>query len=211
MSERAAHAAAPQRTGVSGFCSRAKPRASTRLLQAWLGAGLIAGLLLWVWAHGKTTPERAAPTANAVHAPVPAARERARPAQTRALLRTLGELARAAEESAPAQPASDETPDRTPHPLTPDHERLYRDVDLLHAADQAIEAGRFAEARALLAQHHRELPGMSVVEEEGLWLLTDCAELRSAANVSRVQAFYDQHSASTVRRRLRRACLESTP
>jgi hypothetical protein len=95
-----------------------------------------------------------------------------------------------------------------PHPITSEHARLYRDVDLVHAADEAIKEGAFDSARDLLAQHHRELRGMSSVEEEGLLLLADCAEAPSADNVARVQSFYDEHSESTVRRRLRRGCLE---
>jgi hypothetical protein len=95
-----------------------------------------------------------------------------------------------------------------PHPITHAHARLYRDLDLLHAADEAIKNGAYDEARALLAQHHRDLPGISTVEEEGLLLLADCAERPSTSNVARVQSFYDVHSESTVRRRLRRACLE---
>jgi hypothetical protein len=95
-----------------------------------------------------------------------------------------------------------------PHPITSEHARLYRDVDLLHAADEAIKAGAFDSARDLLAQHHRELRGMSNVEEEGLLLLADCAQEPSADNLARVQGFYDEHSESSVRRRLRRACLE---
>jgi hypothetical protein len=95
-----------------------------------------------------------------------------------------------------------------PHPITHEHARLYRDVDLLHAADEAIKNGAYDEARALLAQHHRDLPGMSAVEEEGLLLLADCAEQPSTSNVARVRSFYDAHTESSVRRRLRRACLE---
>lgn len=95
-----------------------------------------------------------------------------------------------------------------PHPITSDHERLYRDLDLLHAADEAIKAGDYDQARTLLAQHHRELGGMSAVEEEGLWLLADCAQHGRADDIERVRDFYEEHTDSTVRRRLRRACLE---
>lgn len=119
------------------------------------------------------------------------------------LLRLLAQAAR-------DTPEDEHTHELTgaPHPITADHQRLYRDVDLLHAADQAIRLQRYAEARALLAEHHRALPGMSPVEEEGLLLLADCAELRSPASVASVQQFYDRHTASTVRRQLRRGCLE---
>jgi hypothetical protein len=179
-----------------------------RLLELWLGAGLVVALLLWLCAPRDAAPE-AAPLrkpARAVHA---TRTGQPRATEARAMLHTLGQLAHAAQLAAP-EPEASPRPE-PPHPITADHRRLYRDVDLLQAADDAISAQRFAEARALLAQHRRELPGMSVIEEEGLWLLTDCAELRNPQNVARVQAFYDEHSASTVRRRLRRACLEAEP
>ena len=179
-----------------------------RLLELWLGAAVVVAVLLWLCAPRDATPE-AAParkTPRAVHA---TRTGQPRTAEARAMLHTLGQLAQAAQLAAPqpeATPRAEES-----HPITADHRRLYRDVDLLQAADEAISAQRYAEARTLLAQHHRELPGMSAIEEEGLWLLTDCAEQRSAQNVARVQAYYDEHSASTVRRRLRRACLEAEP
>jgi hypothetical protein len=47
--------------------------------------------------------------------------------------------------------------------------------------------------------------------KEGLLLLADCAERPSPGNTARVQRFYDEHTESTVRRRLRRACLEQPP
>lgn len=95
-----------------------------------------------------------------------------------------------------------------PHPITREHERLFRDVDLLHAADEAIKEGAFESARDLLARHHRELRGMSTVEEEGLLLLADCAQEPNSDNLARAQSFYDEHTESSVRRRLRRGCLE---
>jgi hypothetical protein len=127
--------------------------------------------------------------------------------QERVFWRELARLAREEEAARAAETAADR--DQHPHPLSADHQRLYRDVDLLHAADAAIAQGRYAEARRLLAQHHAELPGMSPVEEEGLLLLADCAEQHSPQNVARVQDFYQRNTASTVRRRLRRGCLES--
>ncbi len=126
---------------------------------------------------------------------------------TRAPLPSRAEFLRMLAATQPeAQPARDDHDH--PHPITRDHERLYRDVDLLREADDAIKAGDYDRARALLAQHHRELGGMSAVEEEGLWLLADCAEHGRAEDVERVRSFYEEHTESTVRRRLRRACLE---
>jgi hypothetical protein len=141
----------------------------------------------------KTEAVRATSQSGATRAPLPSRAE---------FLRML----------ATARPEAAEQPRRDdhdhPHPITRDHERLYRDVDLLREADDAIKAGDYERARTLLAQHHRELAGMSAVEEEGLWLLADCAEHGRAQDVERVRSFYEEHTDSTVRRRLRRACLE---
>jgi hypothetical protein len=131
----------------------------------------------------------------------------ARAARSHAALAQL--LAAASQARAPEQGEA-RPADGRPHPITPDHLRLYHDADLLRAADAAIRAGRFDDARARVAQHHRELNGMSAREEEGLLLLADCAERRSAHSVARVQRFYDEHTDSTLRRRLRRACLEAS-
>jgi hypothetical protein len=96
-----------------------------------------------------------------------------------------------------------------PHPISHEHLRQFRNADLLHAADAALGAGDIEEARAILASHHLEMPALSQVEEEALWLLADCVEDPSAERMARVQQFYDDHPASTLRRRLRRLCLET--
>ncbi|HEX6240517.1 MAG TPA: hypothetical protein VFZ61_06470 [Polyangiales bacterium] len=176
-----------------------------RRLRTWLAAATVAGFLagLWIWLYASHAPKLASAAAatgaedRAEGHPVSSKR-----ARTRAQLQLLAQLARAAQQPGEPEPA------RVPHPITDDHRRLYRDVDLLHAAEEAIEQEHFDEARALLLTHQRELPGMSPLEAEGLWLLVDCVERPSATNTARVQTFYDEHTSSTVRRRLRRSCLE---
>jgi hypothetical protein len=168
-----------------------------------LGAALLSAAVLSASLHARQPSEGQ----QAREAPGAALVESARAARpSRAALAQL--LASASQARAP-EPAHARPEDGRPHPITPDHLRLYRDADLLRAADAAIRAGRFDDARELLAQHHRELNGMSAREEEGLLLLADCAERRSAHSVARVQRFYDEHTDSTLRRRLRRACLEA--
>jgi hypothetical protein len=185
----------------------ALPRQGTALsLRLALGVSVAAALLWLSLARPRPSAglERApddAADVGAAHAARPDAHSAQR-AFLEALAQTARQEAEAAAETEPLPPTA------VPHPISAEHQRLYRDVDLLDAADDAIRAQRFEEARALLAQHHRELPGMSTLEEEGLLLLTDCVEQRSPENLARVQSYYDRYSASTVRRRLRRACLE---
>jgi hypothetical protein len=107
-------------------------------------------------------------------------------------------------------PALTPTPDPDPlrHPITPEHLRLYRDVDLLDAAWQALKARDFPRARASLAQHKSEYPSAHDDLNEGLSLLADCMEQPSAQTRERAQRFYDEQTHSMARRRIRRECLE---
>lgn len=171
---------------------------------AVLGTCLLGLLAAWWGAHD--APKRKGELSQSTEQQARhALRQRMDPTSSRAVLRLLAQAAK----SAPREDLAEERPaDGRPHPITQDHRRLYRDLDLLHAADLAIRDERYDEARALLAEHHRELPDLSQVEEEGLLLLADCAEQPNAANVARVQSFYDRHTSSTIRRQLRRTCLE---
>lgn len=177
-----------------------------RRVETWLAAGVLAGLLaaLWVWLYSGHEPTPAAAAETSEPSDISAAPVTSKQARSLVRQRLLAELARAAQE----ERARKAEPVRGPHPISDDHQRLYRDADLLHAAEEAIEQLRFDEAREHLLTHQRELPGMSPLEAEGLWLLVDCVEHPSASNTERVQTFYDEHTASTVRRRLRRSCLE---
>lgn len=173
-------------------------RARVRVL---LAGALVFGAALWL--HLRAEAPRELAQRDAEHEPRPPAHERGRPQLSRVeLARVLSAMEHDARERDARQRAEH------PHPITREHERLFRDVDLLHAADDAIKEGAFESARDLLARHHRELRGMSSVEEEGLLLLADCAEDPNADNLARVQSFYDEHTDSSVRRRLRRGCLE---
>ena len=94
------------------------------------------------------------------------------------------------------------------HPITAEHLRMYRDVDLLDAAWRALEHGDFAQARATLAQHAREYPNAAGDDlQDGLTILADCMQRPTAATRERAQRFYDEQTQSMARRRIRRACL----
>jgi hypothetical protein len=93
------------------------------------------------------------------------------------------------------------------HPLTAEHAARYRDVDLLWAAEQAIDEGRFEAARATLARHAREFGGARAEEDRAaLALLARCVEQGSAAARAEARVFYETHRASPLRRRLRMLC-----
>src|SRR5689334_7993645 len=102
-------------------------------------------------------------------------------------------------------------PGLLPHPITAEHLRIYRDVDLLEGAFRALERRDFVRARDLLAQHAREYASGYDDLQDGLTILADCMERPVAETRERAQQFYDRHTASTARRRIRRHCLEQVP
>lgn len=94
------------------------------------------------------------------------------------------------------------------HPLSRDHAALYRDADLLWAAEEAIRAHDFEAARATLARHARAHDGARAEEDRaGLHALLACLERPSTSTRADARAFYDAHRASPLRRRLRTLCL----
>ena len=99
-------------------------------------------------------------------------------------------------------------PGMLPHPITAEHVRIYRDVELLDGAWQALKRRDFAQARVLLRQHAGEY-GVRGYDElnDGLTLLADCMERPGPETRQAAQRFYDQQTASTARKRIRRHCL----
>jgi hypothetical protein len=88
--------------------------------------------------------------------------------------------------------------------------RIYRDVDLLDDAWQALKARDFTRARAALTRHRSEYPSAFDDLNHGLSLLADCMEQPTDAARARAQDFYDEHTYSMARRRIRRECLEAS-
>jgi hypothetical protein len=174
-----------------------------RRAQILLLGALVLGCVLYLNLRGEAPRSQAEPAAE--REPTSAVTRRLTDAKLSRV--EFARLLLATQETQPQTAVADAHTNH-PHPITSDHVRLYHDVDLLHAADEAIKSGELDRARDLLSQHHRELHGMSVVEEEGLFLLADCVEEPNESNVARVKIFYEDHPESTVRRRLRRGCLE---
>jgi hypothetical protein len=101
-------------------------------------------------------------------------------------------------------------PGMLPHPITAEHVRLYRDVELLDSAWRALERGEFERARTLLREHASEYAASRYDDiNDGLTILADCMERPSAAARDRAQRFYDEHTSSTTRRRIRKHCLQT--
>lgn len=95
-----------------------------------------------------------------------------------------------------------------PHPLTPQHERIYRENKLTFALDGAVEVEDVAGIRRLLSIYRQEFPEDSLVLQQGYELIADCLERPGAKTRAAAQRFYDTELASALRRHVRRHCLE---
>jgi len=100
-------------------------------------------------------------------------------------------------------------PGMLPHPITAEHLRMYRDVELLDAAWQALKSRDFARARALLKTHATEYAAGYDDMQDGLTLLADCMQYPSATSRGRAARFYAERTASSMRRRIRTHCLQA--
>jgi len=97
---------------------------------------------------------------------------------------------------------------RHPHPITPQHERIYRENQLTFSLDGAVDVEDVAGIRRLLAIYRQEFPEDSQVLQQGYEIIANCLERPGAANRAAAQRFYDTEIASALRRHVRRHCLE---
>ena len=97
-----------------------------------------------------------------------------------------------------------------PHPITPQHERIFRENNLTFALDGAVDAEDTSGIRRLLAIYREEYPEDSLVLQQGYQIIADCLERPGTATRAVAQRFYDTELASSLRRHIRRHCLEKS-
>jgi len=97
---------------------------------------------------------------------------------------------------------------RHPHPITPEHERIYRENELTFALDGAVDIEDVSGIRRLLAIYRSEYPEDSLVMQQGYEIIADCLAQPGERTRAAAQRFYDTEFASSLRRHVRRHCLE---
>jgi hypothetical protein len=96
-----------------------------------------------------------------------------------------------------------------PHPITPTHERIFRENDLIGNLNGAMDVQDVAGLRALLKQYRDEYPEDAHVLADGYQLIADCLEHPGAETRAVAQRYYDEQRDSGLRRYIRRHCLEA--
>jgi len=115
-------------------------------------------------------------------------------------------------EGVPIRPAGSAQVDArgmAPHPLSPQHQRIFRENNLIGDLNGAMDVKDAAGLRALLTAYREEYPEDAHVLQDGYALIADCIERPGAETRAAAQRYYDEQLDSGLRRYIRRHCLET--
>jgi len=158
------------------------------------------------WLIGKpdtVQPPSAAAESQVVAEPPPERRASSEP-EARSLLVTHTSSAAATVHHAPEAEAWD----AHPHPITPKHIALQRELQLIAALNDALDLRDSASMRSVLADYRAHDPRDENALQAGYARLIECIDAPGEASREAGQAYYDANRASTLRRFIRRICLE---
>jgi hypothetical protein len=108
-----------------------------------------------------------------------------------------------------APPRGDVAGPAHPHPITPQHQRIYGENRLVGGIEGAMEAKDAQGMRRLLEQYRREYPEDDQDLQDGYAVIADCIEHPGAAgNRAAADRWLDAHNGSTAKRFVLRYCVE---
>lgn len=105
--------------------------------------------------------------------------------------------------SAPAHPLGEH-----PHPITPERVQLQQRLQLVAALNDAFDRHDITGLRRLIKRYRAADPNDDNALGAGYERLADCLQSPGAASRANAQDYYDHERASTLRRYVRRTCLE---
>ena len=98
-----------------------------------------------------------------------------------------------------------------PHPVTPEHERLYAENRLIQRLNDAMSFRKAKEMREMLVEYRKLDPEDVHLNQAGYEIICDCIEFPGDASLTAARHFYDTERHSTLRRFVRRVCFENQP
>jgi hypothetical protein len=163
----------------------------------------ILALLLLASAFFALRTEKSPQAPETMRAPTPPAAPERAPLTTPGLEREAGVRDERPAANPPASGAA-----TAPHPLTPEHARLFRENQLFAAISSAVDQKDAARLRALLQAYAQEYPEDPQQVQRGFAVIADCIERPGEAATAAARAYDDRNRGSLVRRHLRRHCFE---
>ena len=94
-----------------------------------------------------------------------------------------------------------------PHPITAEHRRIYYENHLLSQLDGAMDVKDVAGMRKLLKEYREKYPENGPGLQSGYELIANCLE-HPGHHRPEAQRYFDEERGSTLRRYVRRHCLE---
>ena len=159
---------------------------------------LVVGAAVWLGWHARQPGITATPAEEANDAPAPPAR----PPASRVAM---------ANDGLPIMPAgpSAAMPDGPvhPHPITPDHERIFEENRLIGALNGAMDVQDVPAMRRLLAEYEDRYPEDDQMLQGGYAVIADCLEHPGDASRAAARRWAEEHRGSTLRRFVYRHCL----
>jgi hypothetical protein len=156
-------------------------------------------------------PEGAQPAAQAPRAPAPEpaaeSTARAEPATGPVALAAQGNTWVEAPRPAPLLVELADNVPGHPHPITPAHERLFRENNLIGGLNTAMDVKDAVGMRRLLARYRAEYPEDGLALQAGYALIADCLEHPGVDSAAAARRYYETETGSTLRRHVRRHCL----
>lgn len=176
-----------------------------------LGGGLVglAGLLVWLIVSDRPAPGSTA----AVRDPAPQLAHRDYPESSptpQVLPPLLPQIMGSDGIPVMGPGTSDSTAHgpRHPHPITPEHERLFRINNLIFSAMGAADVHDYQAIRRFVRDLRDADPQDIGQIQQGYSLIADCFEKRTPETTARAHKFDETETASPARRYVRRYCLE---
>lgn len=96
-----------------------------------------------------------------------------------------------------------------PHPITPEHDRIFRENQLIGALYGAMDVQDGPGVRKLADQYRNEFPDDPNQLQEGYDVIADCLEHPGTASAAAGLQYDEAQRGSILRRFVRRYCLES--
>jgi hypothetical protein len=94
-----------------------------------------------------------------------------------------------------------------PHPITPEHERIFEENRLIGALNGAMDLKDVAGLRRLLEEYQDKYPEDDQMLQGGYAAIADCLEHPGEASRAAAQRWAEEHRGSTLRRFVYRHCL----
>lgn len=180
-------------------------------LQVGLLAAFVAGLGWLCWFGLRETAVESA-AAETSEPPQPAvamfAGNAPAPARATHVSQVTAESPQAQQPAVQQPSASEPDLDGHPHPITAAHVRIAHELQLIQQLNDALDLRDGARMRPLVDSYARDFPDDPNAMVAGYQRIADCLEDPGDRTRQAAEEYYERERASTLRRYVRRVCLE---